>query len=371
MANEHEVTAVRPKEFKNILVATMKYNLECGERNAPAEDYEVPIVDGVPGIAKSALVNSASKECGLDYGAPVLPATRDPAELAGYLRPDPAKDAMSRYAPDWMPRNDERRNVFFDEIGQAAQSQQNVLCEPVLDRRCGGYAMSRFSTVIMAYNPVSSRAGSQAIVRQLLGRGTKYRLLSSAKDWVEWALETGIDPLVVNFIQWKGDEVLSNFDPAREINPSPRNWVSVANQRKMGLSADLLFKAAAGRIGAGLANEFVAFERLLSKMVHPSDIIASPTTAPVPQRQEEIFALCSALPAHATTKSLPALIKYCERIERREMQVFAVRSMLAKNLRERKAAEKAGVAKDQLPTDWRMAVPEVGAWLRANQSVLL
>src|SRR5262249_12280026 len=120
-------------------------------------------------------------------------------------------------------------------------------------------------------------------------------------------------------------------------------------------SEDLLLPVVAGCVGEGPAAEFVGFARMYKELPDLDQVLAQPTTTPMPREPAVLYALVGALVARCRTGDQPVLRGFVSSAARLpdESGVLARRDALAIN---------------QRPT----ALPQAQSWLaRARQRGLL
>ena len=76
----------------------------------------------------------------------------------------------------------------------------------------------------------------------------------SLDDWTQWALKNDIATEVVAFIRFRPD-LLSNYDPAKDINATPRAWAEGVGASIGNIPESLEFPVFCGDVGEGPAAE--------------------------------------------------------------------------------------------------------------------
>ena len=147
-----------------------------------------------------------------------------------------------------------------------------------------------------ASNRQEDRAGAHKLITPLLNRFIHLDLDVSNDDWQSWAAQTGVSPEVRSFLNFRPN-LLFNFEPGKgdRAFPTPRSWSFVSDVLGT-LPADLLHPIIAGCVGDGPAAEFVGFVQVYRKLPDVDQVLAKPTTAPVPKGEPSVlFALAGAI----------------------------------------------------------------------------
>jgi hypothetical protein len=131
-------------------------------------------------------------------------------------------------------------------------------------------------------------------------------------DWCNWALGNGIAIEMVQFLRFRPN-MLSDFDPNRLINPTPRSW-AMANEVDNSLPSDLYFANIAGLVGESAAAEYTGFKRIYDLLPDISEIISTPETSLVPEDPPVLYALVGALAYQSTVEVFEKLRPFIDRI---------------------------------------------------------
>lgn len=250
---------------------------------------------GPPGVGKSDIVREAAAR----LKRPVIDVrcvTLDPVDLRGI--PHVNGGGLTHWAPpSFLPRGESNAVLFFDELAQAPQLVQAACLQLTLDRRIGEYELPKDVTVIAASNRQEDRAGTHRVITPLLNRFVHLHIEVSHEDFHNWAVMTGVNPLVRGFLSWKHD-LLHKFDPAKRNDlafPTPRSWSFVSRILPACSIADRQ-EIVAGAVGAAAAAEFCAYCEMATKLPDPLAILKDPDTAPVPSDEPSVmYALINAL----------------------------------------------------------------------------
>ena len=281
-----------------------------------------------PGIGKSSIV----KQVGRALGKHVIDQRCVQMDAVDARGMPAVVDGRTIWAtPAWLPRGP-NQIVFLDEFVQAPPMVQNALSELILDRTLGpDYSLPEDTAIIAAGNRRTDRAATYEMPSQLRNRFLHLTLESDLDEWVSWAnnphatpdihvpnvtVSEALHELVIAFIRFR-PSLLQAFDANAVAFPTARSVEYVSKVLPYLLTKeceDLLFPMVAGCTGEGFAIEFTAFIRLAATMPDPDVIFQHPANAPVPHEPGVLYALCAALTARVTAKTIPALFTYLDRI---------------------------------------------------------
>jgi hypothetical protein len=189
---------------------------------------------------------------------------------------------------------------------------QNALCGLLLERRVGRLHLSPETYIITTGNRTKDKSGAQRIVSKLRGRVRTFEYTENIDDWSAWALESGIDPVLIQFLRFRPN-LLSDFNPDT-ICPTPRNWERV-NQINPELPTDVYFANVAGDVGEGAAAEYTGFRRIYENLPNIEGLLMNPAKADVPTDPAVKYALVGALAHRATKDNFDRVYQYIERLE--------------------------------------------------------
>lgn len=257
----------------------------------------VPYIEGAPGGGKSALAKQIGKELGFDRVEMFYASLRDPVDLLGTPRND---GEVTRWIPpeELAQLRTGRNLLILDELSDAVVQMQNGLCGLILERQLGSLHLSPQTHIIATGNRTKDKSGANRVVSKLRGRVRTFEFTENIDDWCEWALDAGIDVVLIQFLRFRPD-LLSAFDPER-ISPTPRNWERV-NNIPTELPTDVFFANVAGDVGEGAAAEYTGFRRIYEALPNIDGILMNPSKADVPKDPAVLYALTGAL-AHKTSK---------------------------------------------------------------------
>jgi hypothetical protein len=189
--------------------------------------------------------------------------------------------------------------------------------------------------IMAASNMTQSKAAANRMSMALANRFAHIILVPNKLDWRIWAESACIHPMLVAFIELRGDDLLNMAPdhPEQFAFPSSR---SVARCSKYCEDDSATRRAAIhARCGNVFANEFEGFAALYSRVGDISQVLANPNSATMPQSISEAYAILAALTARGTADTMPAIVTYAERVadcfNSRELSSFCIRGTLRRN----------------------------------------
>jgi AAA domain (dynein-related subfamily) len=281
---------------------------------------------GEPGVGKSSIVQQTAARLSLacqDVRAVLL----DPVDLRGL--PHVNGDGRSHWAtPEFLPR-DGNGVLFLDELNRAAPLVQNGCFQLVLDRKLGEYTLPDGWRIVSACNRESDGGGVSRMPSALCNRFVHINVVPDLEDWCKWAVNAGIEPVVIAFLRWKS-ELLHKFDRNTRAFPSPRSWSFVSGITAQKPSTAIELALVAGAVGHAAAIEYMAFLRLYRSLPSIDAILLNPTGTPVPTETSTLYAVASALARRANASTLGRVITYLDRLPV-EFNVMAIRDAITRD----------------------------------------
>lgn len=289
----------------------------------------VPFILGAPGGGKSACARDAVRSLGLDNVVEFTASLRDPVDVLGV--PNNA-GAYTQWVPPQefyqLRKGVGRCALILEELSDAPVPMQNALCRVVLDRYAGQLELSDQLFIIATGNRTTDRSGANRITSKLANRTRLFEFTENVDSWVEWGLDNGIDPVLLSFLRFRPN-LLSDFDPNRFANPTPRSWERVS-LIPADLPEQLFFDNVAGEVGEGAAAEYTGFRRIYMSLPPVESVLLDPAGADVPTEPAAKYALMGALAHKATKDNFDRVSAYLERVEP-EFNVMAVRDAIKLN----------------------------------------
>lgn len=295
---------------------------------APGGNKVVPFIIGRPGGGKSACARDALRTLGFtdENTVEFTASLRDPVDVLG------TPSNTGEYTK-WVPPQEfyklrqgvGRCALLLEELSDAPVPMQNALCGVIYDRRAGQLQLSDQLFIIATGNSTEDKSGANRITSKLAGRTRRFDFTENVDDWTEWALANEIDPVLIQFLRFRPN-LLSDFDPNRFANPTPRTWERV-NLIPADLPEALFFANVAGEVGEGAAAEYTGFRRIYEGLPNIDALLLDPKGADVPAEPAVKYALCGALARKATKDNFDRVSTYLSRMEP-EFNVMAVRDAI-------------------------------------------
>lgn len=244
------------------------------------------LMRGPTGVGKSHLAKACSEALKLPY-IDVRGSTMSEGDAGGYPDIEGMKKngIMTFCMPSWFIRAcREPVVVMLDELNRSLPGVQQSFFQLVLDRELGNdedgvpYRLHPETRVFAAVNH-----GAEYDVNDmdpaLLRRFWVVDLTPTHEDFIKWAGDTGLDPILVDFIRQNPAHL--RVDPSKveagTVCPNPASWhrldqalahMEMAPTSLAGNKSPLLYPVAQGFIGTEAAiafNEFIAkYELVLS-----------------------------------------------------------------------------------------------------------
>lgn len=291
---------------------------------APQGNRIVPTILGKPGGGKSACARDTLRAMGfvLDSDVSNLDdatafeltlSVLDPVDLMGtpnntgpYTRWSPA-EIIHR-----LRRGTGRRALLLEEFTDATVPMQNASCQLIYDRRMGPTLLTDELFIVATGNRTEDKSGANRMTSKLANRVRFFDFVESIDDWAGWALNEGIDPVLIQFLRFRPN-LLSDFDPNRRCNPTPRSWERVS-LIPTDLSTGLYFENIAGEVGEGAAATYTGFRKIYESLPDITGILLNPKSAPVPNEPQTLYALTGALAHRATKDNFDRVVEYTARL---------------------------------------------------------
>jgi hypothetical protein len=270
-------------------------------------------IEGAPGGGKTTLVHQAAQR----LRVPIIEKHMPTMLVEDFGVPYPDEDGTLKYKiPDWFPvkgKAPEKGILLFDDRNQASPDLQKVLANICQARNLHGTPLPDGWMVISTGNRQSDRAGANRVLSHLRNRETVLEYETNLDDWTAWAVEAKIHPSVVSFARFR-PELLHEFDPSRDANPTPRSWAEGISPLIGLVPKDAEFECFKGAIGEGAAVEFAGFLRVYEDLPTIESIVANPTKVAVPSNLATLYALSGAIASAMNEDNIPQLAAFISRI---------------------------------------------------------
>lgn len=285
---------------------------------------------GEPGIGKSSLMGIMKEHFGEAYHfAYVDCSTLDLGDI-GYPSMD-HEAHVARFYPNvrFGVHTGKPVVIMLDEFGKAMQPVQNML-HPLLEvsnPRLGDISLLKGSIVFLTSNLGSDGVGD-SIKAHTLNRVSQIRVTKpSADEWLDWAIDNNIDPVVMAWVKQfphalasylEGDSQKDNlyiYNPrngAQSSYVSPRSLELASNVLKQRDKIDVASQIAAmsGTIGEAAARDLQAFVDYQDQLPLWTDIIKNPKRTKVPTAAGACAVLIFAAVTKVDETTLTPFVEY-------------------------------------------------------------
>lgn len=239
---------------------------------------------GPPGIGKSELVESITKEMATDGKPSAMIDLRlgqmDPTDIRGIPFYNKDLGLMDWAPPIDLPSEEfaARHSVvvlFFDEMNSAAPSVQAAAYQLILNRRVGKYKLPDNVVMVAAGNREGDKGVTFKMPSPLANRFVHLEMRPDYDAWLKWATVNGIHKDVVGYISFAKQD-LFDFDPKTSSRSfaTPRAWTFVSELISEGaLPTNIETDLVAGTVGEGTAVKFMAHRKVAGQMPNPRDVL--------------------------------------------------------------------------------------------------
>lgn len=320
-------------------------------------DKRTVIVEGENGIGKTALFHALRKLPKFADHIAVQPIDCTQLSDGSVWMPDlDRENGVSRELPNERfgvsafnqlgVNNSKPILVGLDEIAKAPQFIKNVLAPIIYERRVGNLSMPEGS-VVVCFTNLSIEGLGDSIQAHLRNRLVFVKMRKpSADEWVKWATDNGVNPMIIafvsneprvmqSFLDYEKGGMFEGKDLSKDngfiFNPksmqlayaTPRSLVAASDILDAGLGVlddDTLEAALVGTVGATTAQALSSFIRFGREICEYSRVIKSPDTAPLSDNPTaQLIQVFQFVTRVADRAEAEAIVKYVWRM-RAEMQ---------------------------------------------------
>lgn len=284
---------------------------------APNGNKIVPFILGAPGGGKSACARDIVRTMGIEPSKVIEfnASLRDPVDILGL--PSSKGDHS-----DWLPSKEfftirqgqGRAALIMEELSDAPTPMQNALCRVIYDRHAGQLPLTEELYIIATGNRTEDKSGANRVTSKLANRTRRFDFVENLDDLTEYALDANWPTWLIQFLRFR-PALISDFDPNRFCNPTPRSWERVALIPE-DFPQSLYFDNVAGEVGEGAAAEAVGFKSIYDKLPNIDALLLDPKGADVPEDPAVRFAITGALARRATPDNFDRIGMYTARMPR-------------------------------------------------------
>lgn len=170
--------------------------------------------------------------------------------------------------------------ILFDEINSAMPIVQAASYQLILDRCVGEMKLPKTALILAAGNRETDGGVTFTLATPLRDRMTHIEMVPYHQDWIDdYAIGKKLNAATVAFINTTGAKyfnTLSPTDPSHSGGTSPRSWERVAEYENLNdgsLDKEVFRALIAGRIGEGVATEYIEYVENVSKLPDTMSIL--------------------------------------------------------------------------------------------------
>ncbi len=260
---------------------------------------------GAPGIGKSSIVREFAEQVGLPCIS-LLGSQLAPEDLIGVPQ---IVDGVSRFCPPSLIARPNPYCLFLDELNACTHEVQKAFYSLIQERRIGEFVLPLGSIVIGAGNRSQDSAIVKPMSSALINRMVHVHLKVSHRDWLEWAYQNDIHPLVTEYIQLRPDHLWSQPPKHEETFSSPRSWHMLSDALKAygePISETYLETVAYGCLTPAHAGQFKAFVKQVRSQYQLVAILKGEIGWPSKPEERDVLYFLSQSLRGRLLKELPA-----------------------------------------------------------------
>jgi len=275
---------------------------------------------GAPGTGKTSVVRELASRAGM-HCETVLASIREPSDFSGLpvVRPD---GTVSFAPPSWAQRLVEHSGglLFLDELSTAPPAVQAALLRVVLDRTVGDLELPASTAIVAAANPPEQAAGGWDLSAPLANRFLHLEWTTDGRT-VAHGLAHGFSvpvvpeppthatttstwsSLIPAFLTARPHLHLvapTDIEQSGRAWPSPRSWHMAMRLGQlaelMGMDRSVVHQLLMGSVGTAATVELLTWVDSFD-LPDPEDVLAKPTTHPLPGRADQVHAVLMAIVA--------------------------------------------------------------------------
>lgn len=314
---------------------------------------EVTIIgQGEPGIGKSAMLNLLADRFPTHEIAYIDCTLLDLSDFALPFTVEENGKRVTRFAPNarFKLHTGKPVIIMLDEIGKAIKSVKNVLLTLMNEKRIGDDYLPEgsivFGTTNLATDGVGDLLEAHARNRVCLVNIRKphagFQPDGSIDEdsWGAWAMNNGIDPVVIAAVKQFPDFLESYTDPAQRENPyifhptklqtafvTPRSLEKASHiaKRRAELGDMVTLGLLSGVIGESAARQMEAFFTVVDKLPTWEAIVKDPKNTKVPGAADAVakcLLVFSAI-SRVDKDTLDPWLEYADRLDMEWQALFA------------------------------------------------
>lgn len=326
---------MRPKALTQLL----KAHLRAG--SSKESEMGSLYIEGPPGVGKSEVITKAAEEEGAECVDFRL-LLRDPTDLRGIPFPDPDNNTARWLPPSELPgaQHGSTGILFLDDMPTAPPLVQASAYQLAIQpHRIGEYQLPPGWVIVGAGNRAQDKALVHNMPKPLANRFMHIAYEVHLDDWVDWAVNNEIDPMIVGFLNSPAADhsegnLFFQFNPEKKEKafPTPRTWAKVSRLLGMHLPSEIESEAIAGTVGEGASAAFTVFKRLFDKLPDPMEILEKKNFGISIEGMELMYAMTTSVAQRATTeKHFDNAIEWATKLSQPEFGVLLVKILAGRD----------------------------------------
>lgn len=327
-------------------------------------------LEGEPGIGKSSLTEAIrSVLSGHEWAYVDVPNL----DLGDVAMPWIDKETnTTRYAPNARFKLHTGKPVVlnYDEFTKGMQPVQNML-HPSLEKnkpRLGDHFIDPESIIFLTGNLSTDGVGDR-LKSHTANRVVRLKIRKpSAEEWLNWAANNSINPMVMAFVHQFPHVMASYLDEGQQDNPyifNPRKVQDAfASPRSLETASDILnvrdqvdvdttIASLTGAVGEACARDLYAFVEYQDQLPSWDSIIKDPMTARIPDGAGATSVLIFGAVTKIDRQTINPFMQYVARLEPEWQAAFAINVA--------RSPQKQGIA---------FTSKAFADWVQANEDIL-
>jgi DNA polymerase III delta prime subunit len=284
-------------EELNKVIKPVKSIKKLKEIVIPMIKADVPLmIWGPPGVGKTQVAKELSVEL---FGKPARVISLSVTSFGdmGLNYPNQSEKVLDYFVAKILVPEDpnEERILVLDELNNAHPMIQAQAFHIILDRQLGEHKLSPGWRIIATGNRSYDRSVVQPMPSPLVTRMSHFEVLPNADDFIEYALDRGLDPMIIEFLRIFKQYIFQEPDTFVEGEgaASPRTYEMLSKVLRYGDMHDLTLIISV--IGSWAGYPFYRFINLTSKVPNPNDVIEGKDPVFNVQDNDAIYAFIGSL----------------------------------------------------------------------------
>ena len=303
------------------------------------------LLQGEPGIGKSSMLESIAADLGYDYAYIDVP-NMDLGDIAMPVIDHDTK--TTRYYPNarFGVHTGKPMLIMLDEYSKGADPVKNML-HPMLEKanpRLGDISLNKDCVVFLTGN-LSTDGVGDVLKAHSLNRIVSLNVAKpTAEEWIDWAMNKGIEPEVIAWVNRFPHVMASYTDGGQADNPyifnprkamnafvTPRSLETASNivRTRKENDTDSVIAALTGAIGESGARDMQAYIEFSDQLPTWEATIRDPKHTKVPTSPGACAIVVFGAIARIDKQSITPFMEYLERFDAEWQAVFAIN--IAKN----------------------------------------